>query len=123
MRRRPPSQPREALYYVVGRPASTRSSRPIPLRGTLARWLARLLQLANSPDGVGEFFCVGVPETLELRRVEVLDRSLDRRHGGDESRIACRGARGLAKLGDDRLGRAGGRLQSRPLEKDGVVSG
>src|SRR5207249_11109548 len=58
----------------------------------------RSLELADPPNDVGQLFRVGVPETLQLRRVEILNWRLDCRHRRSKSRVGCDHARGFAQL-------------------------
>jgi phasin family protein len=63
------------------------------------------------------------PEARELRRVEILDRRLDRCHRAHESRVGSGRARRVAQLDHDGLGRACRRKQRGPLKERRVEAG
>src|SRR5205823_10743711 len=81
----------------------------------------RLLHLADPLHGLGELLRVAVPEGLELRRVQVLDRRLQFRERRLEHGIGDRRARRLAQLRDHRLRRPRGGEEAGPLRELRVV--
>src|SRR2546426_7786572 len=75
------------------------------------------LELADPTNDVGQLFRIGVPETLQLRRVEILNWRLDCRHRRSKSRVGRDRARGFAQLCKYRFRCARRREQRGPLEE------
>src|SRR3989442_809100 len=81
------------------------------------------LELADPPNDVGQLFRIGVPETLQLRRIEILNGRLDCRHRRSKSRVGRDRARSFAQLCKYRFRCARRREQRGPLEEHSVESG